>query len=80
MSVLAVTAFIRKQKRVKGRAMGEKVSRRAKDMENCHKNAIFYCIKDMKNVSNLAIISQMVQEMWRKEKSQELNQRYPSGM
>ena len=59
--------------------MSKKTHKRNKEISNCHQKTIYYCLKDLKDINNLAIISHMVQQMWMQEKSQELNQREPGG-
>ena len=59
--------------------MKKKMRKRDKEIRKCHQKTIIYCLRDLKDVNNLATISHMVQEMWMKEKSQEPNQRFPGG-
>lgn len=59
--------------------MGQKLHIKSKKLRKCHKETILYCLKDMKDINNLAIISHMVQQMWMQEKSQKPNQRDPGG-
>lgn len=59
--------------------MGRKICIKNKKLRKCHKETIFYCLKDMKDINNLAIISHMIQLMWMQEKDRELNQRDPGG-
>lgn len=59
--------------------MRKKTHKRNKEIRKCHQKTIFYCLSDLKDINNLAIISHMVQRMWMQEKSQEPNQRDPGG-
>lgn len=59
--------------------MKKKSCKRDKEIRKCHQKTICYCLSDLKDINNLAIISHMVQQMWMQEKSQEPNQRSPGG-
>ncbi|MDD3417674.1 MAG: hypothetical protein PHY47_27415 [Lachnospiraceae bacterium] len=59
--------------------MKKKLHKRDKEIRKYHQKAISYCLMDLKDINNLAIVSRIVQEMWMQEKSQEPNQRLPGG-
>lgn len=59
--------------------MGQRLQIKSKKKRKCHKKTISYCLKDMKDINNLAIISHLVQQMWMQEKGREPGQRDPGG-